>query len=168
MLVTTYPLAQLLQLRQSNVRQLEQKLACDRAAVKDAATRVADLEARQKSLRSSVTSEQQRQIARGLQGSVLVHDFVQVAAYQTQQQHEQEGLELLKATVATELEGYRAVTHGTELLLAKARRQLAAVERHQRRFLKRCRQLQATQGEEDAAEVWQAVRAAHRSEGGKG
>jgi hypothetical protein len=40
-------------------------------------------------------------------------------------------------------------------------------QKYQQRFLKRLSQLQAPRGEEDAAEVWQAVSAAHRSEGGK-
>jgi hypothetical protein len=166
--VPTYPLAQLLQLRQSNVRQLERKLANDLAAVNDAEIRVADLETRRETLQSSVAAEQQRQLARGLQGAALVQDFVQGAAYQTQQQCEHVRLKSLHATAVTELEGFRAVTRGTEQLLAQARRQLAAVERHQQRFLKRCRQLQAAQGEEDAAEAWQAANVAHRSEGGKG
>jgi len=165
--VTTYPLTKLLQLRQSNVRQLEQKLVRDLAAVNDTQTQVAELETRREALRSSVAVEQQRQLARALQGSVLVQDFVQGAAHQTQQLREQERLQQLKATAVSELEGCLAITRNTEQLLAKARRQLAAVERHQQRFLKRTRQLQAAQREEDAAEVWQAVRAAHRSEGGK-
>ncbi len=165
--MTTYPLAQLLQLRQSNVRQLERKLVSDLAAVNDAETRIADLEKRREELLSSVVDEQQRQLACALQGSALAQDFVQGAAHRAQQQREQERLQQLKAAAVTELEGCLVVTRNTEQLLAKARRQLAAVERHQQRFLKRRSQLQAAQGEEDAAEVWQAVRIAHRSEGGK-
>jgi hypothetical protein len=136
--------------------------------VNDAKIRVADLETRRETLLSSVAAEQQRQLARGLQGAALVQDFVQSAAYQTQQQCEQVRLKSLHATAVTELDAYRAVTRGTEQLLARARRQLAAVERHQQRFLKRCRQLQAAQGEEDAAEVWQAAKIVRRSEGDKG
>lgn len=165
--MTTYPLTQLLQLRQSTVRQLEQKLVCDLVAVRDAEARVADLETRLAALQSSVAAEQQRQLARAQKGAAVVQDFVQVAAHQTQQQREQGRLLPLKAAAVTELEGCLAVARNSEQLLAKARRQLAAVERHQQRFLKRRSQLQAAQREEDATEVWQAVRTAHRSEGGK-
>jgi len=165
--VTTYPLAQLLQLWQSNVRQLEQKLVSDLVAVNDAEARVANLETRREALQSSLAAEQQRQVARALQGAALVQDFVQGAAHQTQQLREKERLQQLKAAAANELEGCLAVTRNTEQQLAKARRQLAAVERHQQRFLKRRSQLQAAQAEEDAAEEWQAVRTAPRPKGGK-
>ena len=164
--MTTYPLAQLLQLWQSNVRQLEQQLVCDLTSVNDAESRVAALEIQRESLLSSLAAEQRRQFARALQGATLVQDFVQGAAHMTQQQREQERLQLLKAAAVTELDGCIAIACNTEQLLAKARRQLAAIERHHQRFLKRQSQLHEARVEEDAAEVWQAAITARRSDGG--
>jgi hypothetical protein len=164
-LVTSYPLSQLLELRQSNVQQIEQQLAVELAAVRAAQQGVALHRARQVACEGTIAAEQRKQHERAVHGEVLAHEFVQAGEHLLHQRSELEHLSRATSRALEELDRCVAASQITEGRLARSRRQLAAVERHQQRFLKRMQKQQETRMEEDAAEAWQASRSAHKSRG---
>jgi len=156
--VNPYPLTELLELRRANVRQLELRLAADVAAAAAAERHVAALHARCEALRASIRSEQASQFDRARASTATAHELVQAAAHLARQQSDLAQLQRSMVDARVELERCLGASRSTQCSLNKSRRQLAAVQRHRARHLKRVQALHENRIEEESAEVWQAMR----------
>lgn len=161
----SYPLMELLQLRQASVRRLEQQLAIELAAVRVAQDRVAEHRARQLALETSIATEQRRQHESAVRGQVLAHELVQGTSHLARQRSDLERLSAATTRALADLESCSAASRATQSSLARSRRQLAAVQRHHLRYVKSVQKRQEARMEEDTAEAWQALRTKQKPEG---
>jgi NCAIR mutase (PurE)-related protein len=163
--VNAYPLGALLELRQSNARKIEQQLASELVAERAARERVDRHEEQRAALQAAILVEARRQHDRTANGQVLAHEVSQTTAYLSSLRSDLERLAHLVSEARIELDRCVAATGTTQHALARARRQLAVIQRHQSRYLQRMQKLQENRMEEDAAEAWQSLHTKHQPKG---
>jgi hypothetical protein len=164
--VPPYPLAQLLELREARVHELEGQSAAQSAMLARAESEVERIDLQLQAIRARLDSQQRQQLDRAAQGRAVAGDLLQAAAHQTGQRLVVERLTADKAAATLSVERCRQAANQAARALMKARREWTVVQRHQQIFLKRAKRLEENRTEEDAAEAWQAQRASLSRGGG--